>query len=84
MSFSDRFSDECKPIRTNRELWEFEEAPIIWGGLAEPLAPRGRVQRLRQDFLNIRPEVPEFEENEDTRPKVFVCHDMANNYRDDR
>lgn len=82
--FAAHFSNECKPIKTNRELWDFIERPIVWEGLAEPLAKRSLPQRLGRDFLNIRADAPIRQENEATRPKVFVCHDMANNYRDDR
>lgn len=82
--FADSFSNECKPIRSNFELYEFEKSPIYWNDLTEPLAPRCRPKPLAEHFLRIEMNEPRCEENEARRSKVFVCHDLAGNYRGDR
>lgn len=82
------FFRECQPIHSNEELLNFCKRPTIWSDLAYPLASRCVPVLLGDDFRQIQmrdrtDRTPDFV-LEVSRPKVFVCHDLAGNYRDDR
>lgn len=78
------FPHVCSPIVNNDDLLAFPESPATWQSLVEPLSKRCAPQKLGNDFHNIRNFTPVIIENEPTRPKVLVCHDLAGNCRDDR
>lgn len=83
MSF-DNLMHECGPILKNEDLLALVDSSIAWTSIAKPLSKRCPAQKLDTDFPHIRKHVPFINENEATRPKVLVCHDVAANYGDDR
>lgn len=76
--------DICRPILTNNDLLIYAHSRISWPEPVEPLAERCAPQKLGLDFQNIRDYRPTIIEDETTRPKVLVVHDLDGNYRDDR
>ncbi|GAB0099918.1 Mannosyl-glycoprotein endo-beta-N-acetylglucosaminidase [Sergentomyia squamirostris] len=77
---------ECQPLKTNAQLLDFRRNPIKWNELVEPLATRSRPRKLGDTFNRmVFNEVPKNEHiQEENRPEVLVCHDLAGNYRVDR
>lgn len=83
MSF-DSLMHECGPILKNEDLLALVDSSIAWTSIAKPLSKRCTVRKLGPDFAYIHKRVPFINEDEATRPKVLVCHDVAANYDDDR
>lgn len=85
-SDQNKWLEEASPFRTNFELLNYIRSPFSWCSLVEPLATRCEPRKYGNKFLKIddTPESCMEIPDENHRPKVLVCHDMAGNYRGDR
>lgn len=77
-----RYSYVCRPLRSNEELLSFHRLPIIWKHLVVPIVPRCKSRKFEEHFDNLNYKGELVDDN--GRPEVLVCHDLAGNYRDDR
>lgn len=78
---------DSRPLRNNAELLAFRFRPFPWGRLVNRLDTTNRAPiRLLGDRYDDMDSVGQQmrPDNEPTRPKMLVVHDLAGNYRGDR
>lgn len=76
---------ECMPLNSNKELFEFKD--VFWRDMVNPLEERAAPRFLGEDFGVIsfgERALASISEESRNRRKVLICHDMMNNYRNDR
>lgn len=78
---------ECSPLRTNEELYNFEESSVNWKILVKPLKSRAVFRTLGNNYgvlSFVKPvRIQDQLFPDESRRKVLVCHDLMGNYRND-
>lgn len=71
---------ECKPIRTVKELLNFDLKDCDWKNLVKPLKSRSEPRYLGENCHNFCDTLCDLE----GRAQILACHDYRGNYLYDR